>query len=247
MAAGILPPPSSITGRGGVLALDPAQTSTFRLINGALAARGTLRFAPATATTGARYLVSGVSVRAADSMARALYVSGERMNVPRTMHTQAVPTRIALYKGAPGNMDQGWTEWLFDSFGFKYALIGPADLRDTTLGSRFDVVVMASQGLTSAGRGGRGGPPAAAAPAGRGGGAPAMSAEDSARVAGIDAFVRGGGTVVAWNQGTASLISALRLPVQNVVAGVPRALLAAASKPFTPRTNFPSNRLKRTP
>ncbi|MGH9204497.1 MAG: M14 family metallopeptidase, partial [Vicinamibacterales bacterium] len=44
----------------------------------------------------------------------------------------------------------------------------------------------------------------------------------SARVAGIDAFVRGGGTVVAWNQGTASLISTLQLPVRNVVAGVPR-------------------------
>ena len=49
-----------------------------------------------------------------------------------------------------------------------------------------------------------------------------MSGEDSARVAGIEAFVRGGGTVVAWNQGTASLISALKLPVQNVVAGVAR-------------------------
>jgi hypothetical protein len=155
-------------------------------------------------------------------MAKALHVNGDRMNVPRNVATQSVPTRIALYKAAPGNMDQGWTEWLFDSYGFKYTLIGPADLRDSTLGSRFDVIVMASQGLTSAGRGGRGGPPAGAAPAGRGGGAPAMSAEDSARVVGIDAFVRGGGTVVAWNQGTASLISALQLPVRNVVQGVPR-------------------------
>ena len=224
MAAGIVPPPSLIHGRGSVIALDPAQNNAFRFINGALAAKGTVRYAASTATTGARYLVAGISARAADSMAKALNVNGDRMNVPRTVATQAVPTRIALYKAAPGNMDQGWTEWLFDTYGFKYTLIGPADLRDTTLGSRFDVVVMASQGLTSAGRGGRGGPPAGAAPAGRGGGggAPALSAEDSARVAGIDAFVRGGGTVVAWNQGTASLISALQLPVRNVVQGVPR-------------------------
>jgi hypothetical protein len=222
MAAGIVPPPSNIRGRGNVLAIDPAQNNTFRLINGALAAGGTVRFSPATATTGARYLVGGISARAADSMARALYVSGERMNVSRGMVTRTVPARIALYKGAPGNMDQGWTEWLLDSWNFKYSLIGPADLRDPQLGSRFDVILMASQGLTSAGRGGRGGPPAGAAPAGRGGGAPPMSAEDSARIAGIDAFVRGGGTVVAWNQGTTSLISALQLPVRNVVAGVPR-------------------------
>jgi ribosomal protein S18 acetylase RimI-like enzyme len=145
------------------------------------------------------------------------------MNVARNVTTNAVPTRIALYKSAPGNMDQGWTEWLLDTHDFKYTLIGPTDLRDATLGTRFDVILMASQGLTSAGRGGgRGGPPAAGAPAGRAGGPPAMSAEDSARVSAIDAFVRGGGTVVAWNQGTASLISALQLPVRNVVAGVPR-------------------------
>ena len=224
IAAGIVPPAATIPGRGSVLAIDPAQNNAFRLINGALAAKGSIRYAPASATTGARYVVAGVNQRVADSMAKAMHVNGERMNLPRTMTTQAVPTRIALYKAGPGNMDQGWTEWLFDSYGFKYTLIGPADLRDSTLGSRFDVVVMASQGLTSSGRGGRGGPPAGAAPAGRGGGgaAPALSGEDSARVAGIDAFVRGGGTVVAWNQGTGSLISALQLPVRNVVQGVPR-------------------------
>jgi hypothetical protein len=229
IAAGIVPPPSSITGRGSALALDPAQNNAFRLINRALAGGASLRFAPATATRGARYLLAGKNAQRLDSMARELWVSGERMNVARNMTTHAVPSRIALYKASGGNMDEGWTEWLLDTHGFKYTLIGPSGLRDTTLGSRFDVILMASQGLTSAGRGGgRGGAPGAGAPAagapGRGaGGAPAaLSAEDSARVASIDAFVRGGGTVVAWNQGTASLIAALQLPVRNVVAGVPR-------------------------
>ena len=221
MAAGIVPPPALIHGRGSAIALDPAQNNAFKFMNGALAAKGTIRYAASTPTTGARYLVAGINARVADSLAKIFNVSGDRMNVPRTVATQAVPTRIALYKAGPGNMDQGWTEWLFDSYGFKYTLIGPVELRDSTLGSRFDVIVMASQGITSAGRGGRGGPPAAAAPGGRGG-APASSAEDSARVAAIDSFVRGGGTIVAWNQGTASLISALQLPVRNVVQGVPR-------------------------
>jgi hypothetical protein len=223
MAAGIVPPPASITGRGSALALDPAQNNAFRLINRAVAEGMTLRLMPPTATRGARYLLAGRNAQRIDSMAKALWVSGERMNVSRAMQTVAVPTRIALYKAAPGNMDQGWTEWLLDTHDFRYTLIGPADLRNGNLGERFDVILMASQGLTSAGRGGRGGPPAAGAPAGRGGGAPpAMSTDDSARVASIDAFVRGGGTVVAWNQGTTSLISTLQLPVRNVVAGVPR-------------------------
>ena len=36
----------------------------------------------------------------------------------------------------------------------------------------------------------------------------------------VDAFVRSGGTVVAWNQGATSLMSALSLPVRNVVEGL---------------------------
>jgi hypothetical protein len=38
----------------------------------------------------------------------------------------------------------------------------------------------------------------------------------------IDEFVRGGGTLVTWNQGASAAIAALRLPVRNVVAGLPR-------------------------
>ena len=222
VAAGIVPPAASITGRGSALALDPAQNNTFRVINQALAAGATVRYAPATATRGARYLVAGSNPQRIDSMAKSLWVSGERMNVARTLTTAAVPTRIALYKASAGNMDQGWTEWLLDTHSFKYTLIGPADIRDPNLGSRFDVILMASQGLTSAGRGGGRGGAGGGAPGGRGGAQPAVSSEDSTRIAAVDAFVRGGGTVVAWNQGTASLISALQLPVRNVVAGVAR-------------------------
>ena len=222
-AAGIVPPAPTITGRGSALALDPVQTNSFRVINRAIAEGATVRYMPPSATRGGRYLIAGPNAQRVDAIAKELWVSGERMNIARGMATAAVPTRIALYKGAPGNMDQGWTEWLFDSYGFKYTLIGPADLRDPNLGARFDVIVMASQGLTSAGRGGgRGGAPAAGTGGGRGGPPPAVSSDDSSRVAGIDAFVRGGGTVVAWNQGTASLIASLQLPVRNVVAGVPR-------------------------
>ena len=50
--------------------------------------------------------------------------------------------------------------------------------------------------------------------------APDSSAADEQRA--VDEFVRGGGTVVAWNQGANSIISALHLPVRNVVAGLPR-------------------------
>jgi hypothetical protein len=219
-AAGIVPPSGGVRGSGDALALDPAQNNSFRLINRALAAGGTLRYQPAAGSTGGRYLVSGVDSARLGSWARDLGVSAHRASSGSAI---AAPTRVALYKASPGNMDEGWTEWLFDTHDFKYALISPTDLRAGNLGARFDVIVFASQGLTAGGRGfGRGGGGGGGGGRGGGAGADSAAAEDSARVRAVDEFVRGGGTVVFWNQGTTSAINALRLPVRNVIAGVAR-------------------------
>lgn len=223
-AAGIVPLPGSLTGRGNVVLLDPAQTNTFRFINRAIADGGSVRFVPAAAGQGARYAVAGSPSGSFARWAEELGIRGER--VGRIPASSLAPTRIALFKAAPGNMDQGWTEWLLDTWGYQYTMIGPAELQASNLGARFDVLVMASQNLLpGGGRGGRGGGGVPGAVGGRGGGAGAAAAaanQDSARVRAVDEFVRGGGTVVAWNQGTTSLISALQLPVRNVVAGVAR-------------------------
>ena len=220
-AAGIVPAPGRISGSGANVILDPAQNNSFRLINRALASGGSLRFTAATANQPGRYVVSGIPAATLDRWAQDLWVQAARTGSGGAAGAVRAPTRIALYKGAPGNMDQGWTEWLLDSHEFKYTLVTPADVRAGNLDARFDVIIFASQGLGPAGgRGGRGG---GGGGAGRGGGPPAGPAQpvDSTATA-IEAFVRSGGTVVVWNQGTSSFINALRLPVRNVVAGVSR-------------------------
>jgi hypothetical protein len=218
-AAGIVPAPGAIAGTGDQLVLDPAQNASFQMINRALAQGATLRFAPATTGSGAKYLVSGVDPAKADAWAKELYVRAERTAASSAPMSVAAPTRIAIYKSAPGVMDEGWTEWLFDTNGFKYSLIAPADLHAGNLSSRFDVIVFASQGLgAGGGRGGRGGGGGRAG-GGRGGAADSVAAEE---IRAVDEFVRGGGTVVAWNQGATSIANALHLPVRNVVAGLQR-------------------------
>jgi hypothetical protein len=219
-AAGIVPAPGGITGSGDQLVLDPTQNASFQLINRALAQGATLRFAPTTgAGTTGKYIVSGVDPAKADAWAKELYVRAERVAASSAPPSVAVPTRIAVYKSAPGVIDEGWTEWLFDTNAFKYSLITPADIRAGNLTSRFDVIVFASQGLgAGGGRGGRVG-------GGRAGGGGRDAAPDSAaaeEIRAVDEFVRGGGTIVAWNQGATAIINALRLPVRNVVAGLPR-------------------------
>jgi hypothetical protein len=209
-AAGIVAPAGGITGSGGQILLDPAQNNSFRLINRGLADGGTLAFVPASNGGAAHYVLSGVAASKADAWAKELSVRAERV-ASAPSGTIAAPTRIAIYKSQPGVMDEGWTEWLFDTYGFKYTLITPEDVRAGNLGARFDAVVIASQPIAAAG--GRGG---------RGGGARANPAADSATVSAFDDFVKSGGTLVAWNQGATSLVTSLHLPVRNVVAGVNR-------------------------
>ncbi len=231
-AAGIVPPPGGLTGSGDVVSLDPAQTNAFRLINRALGAGGSVRYEPAAGGKAARYLVSGVDATKLGAWASELWVRGERMS-SAAGSSIPVATRIALYKASPGNMDEGWSEWLLDTHGYRYSLIGPDDLKGGNLSSRFDAILFGSQALSAGGRGfGRGG--GGGGRGGRGGGRgapPSQAAQDSARmramddstrVRAVDEFVRGGGTVVFWNQGTSSAIGTFQLPVRNVVAGVSR-------------------------
>jgi hypothetical protein len=217
-AAGIDPLPGQITGNGSLVVLDPAQNNSFAFLNRALSASAQLRFAPATSSRGGRWVVGGIDSATAERFSSDLFVRAERANPDALPNVVAAPTRIALYKAAPGNMDEGWTEWLLDTNGFHYTLISPNDLHSGNLASRFDVVLVASQSLTTGGRGGRGGGGGVAAPADTAN----QRAEDSLRVRAFDEFVRAGGTLVAWNQGATATANALHLPVRNVVGGLPR-------------------------
>ncbi len=213
MAAGIEPIAGGISGSGDAVTVDPAQNNAFRLINRALAEGGSLNFEPATAERTARYVLAGVARGTLDAWARELAVHAE--GTPGPVTGAVVPARIALYKGAPGNMDEGWTEWLLDTHGFKYTLITPADMQAGNLNGRFDVIVFASQRLGAGG--GRGG-----GRGGRGAALPDSNAPPDPTVRAVNEFVRGGGTAVFWNDGAAAAINALQLPVRNVVAGLPR-------------------------
>ena len=83
-------------------------------------------------------------------------------------------------------MDEGWLEWLFDQYGFKYSIITNADVQGGDLGSRFDVVIMASDGARTITEGFTPGTVPARYEGGIG----------DVGIRNLDAFVRGGGTLV---------------------------------------------------
>ncbi len=57
--------------------------------------------------------------------------------------------RIGLYKGFVASMDEGWTRWLFEQFGFAYTSVNNAEIRGGRLGGKYDVIVFADQSPAS--------------------------------------------------------------------------------------------------
>jgi hypothetical protein len=56
--------------------------------------------------------------------------------------------RVALYQPWQANMDEGWTRWLLEQFGFAYTGVRNADIGVGGLHQKFDAIVFADQTST---------------------------------------------------------------------------------------------------
>jgi hypothetical protein len=192
-----------ITGSGARISLDPGQNQSCRVLNRALAARASVRFG-----NGA-YIVDGVPAATMQSWIDELGVQATRTSATGEA---AVRARVAVYKPWRASMDEGWTRWLFDQYQFPYTTITNADFRAGNLRSRFDVIVLASDGAALL----RDGYAKGSVPARYEGGIGIDGVSELA------AFVRHGGTLVCLNQSSDFAIEQLQLPVRNVVATLNR-------------------------
>jgi hypothetical protein len=239
VARALVPPPGRVTGAGPALALSPAHNNTFKAINRAWRAGGSVRFVPGAG--GGRYIVSGLPEEAGNDLVSALALAAERGPAP-TGPAAASRPRLGLFL-ANTSMDEGWTRWVLDAYEFDYARVSGAEIQAGALRDRFDVMVITDEARGvlegGAGRGGRGAAPGAAGAASTAGGAgagggvagreggglaqPGAQAPDNdARIRALDAFVRAGGTLVCFNRSSQWAIDSLKLPVRNVVAGLNR-------------------------
>ena len=212
-AAAIVPPPGSASGDGPVLSIGAAQNNAFRAINRAWTLGGAVQFADG------HYLLSGLSPEQEDDLVKTFALAAER-----TSATGAPVRRpkIGLFQPWSGSMDEGWTRWLLEQYGFDYVVLHPDDLKAPLTG-KVDVVVFADDAripMEGAGRGGRGG-----AQGGQGRGGRAVRPEYAATlnagdVQALEQFVRGGGMCIFVNSATAFPIQQFKIPVRNVVAGL---------------------------
>ncbi len=120
--------------------------------------------------------------------------------------------RVGMYQRYwGGNMDEGWTRLLLENFGFPYETLRDADLTADNLSANYDVVLLPQDDMEM-----MLGPdtdayellPPEEYRSGFG--------EDGAEA--LHAFVRGGGTLVAFAEAAELPIEMFGLPVENVVA-----------------------------
>ena len=120
-------------------------------------------------------------------------------------------SRIGLYKSYVPAIDEGWTRWLLEDFGFPYQNLLNPDIDAGNLRQRFDVIVFPDQPASQIATGFEPG----TMPQEYTGGLNAKAA------ANLHTFAEQGGTLVFLNRSANYAVEHLHLDVKNVVAGVP--------------------------
>ena len=210
---------ASASGTAGYL-ISGSVNDAFTIANRVLKANGEVfRLAKPMTTNGKTYGAGSFYVTASAAVTPALQAAAKELGVnmegtaarPDANSTKLTPKRVALWDTQTGSMSSGWTRYLLERFEFPFQVVCGAGFDDTDLKSKYDVIVLPSDGNIGGGGGGgrggggggRGGEPAAANPpsndpdlrslcevtTGTGTGATAL--------ANIKKFVEAGGIVVA--------------------------------------------------
>jgi hypothetical protein len=118
--------------------------------------------------------------------------------------------RIGLYKSYVPAIDEGWTRWLLENFGFAYQSVLNPDIDAGNLRRRFDVIVFPDQPASQI----AGGFEPGTMPQEYTGGLTAKAA------ANLKSFAEQGGTLVFLNRSANYAVEHLHLDVKNALAGV---------------------------
>ncbi len=136
---------------------------------------------------------------------------------PNVKQKAVQPQRLGLYKSAISNMDEGWTRFVLEDYGFDYHSVANAALRAESLRKSYDVIIFPDQNADEL----ENGFAEKEMPAEYVGGLGETGVRNLRR------FVEEGGTIVALNEATEFFIKKFWLRVENVVAKVERTNFSA--------------------
>jgi len=200
-----------MTGRGTAFTFPYAGPDTAIAINRLLDRGARVSFAPES-----QVRVSGIARTAFDAATRelGLRVTASEPATAAAFGEFAVrPPRIALYSPwTGGNIDEGWTRWVLEQYGFRATTVHNEDLKTPKLRQRFDAILIPDQNPREIIDGFTG---QNIRPEYRGG-------IGETGVENLQAFVSDGGTLIALGTACDLIIDRFSVPVQNMKRGLRR-------------------------
>jgi hypothetical protein len=208
-------PAAEVQGTGGTFILSHQSNASFRVINDVLAAGGSVSFVqdevktPQGMEKGA-IVVSGVSRASITDLSKKYAVSLSAAD-KAPEHVIAVhKARVGLYRPWDASIDEGWTRWILEQYGYAPVSLYNADMRSGGLRDRVDVLILPDMRRQQLMEGFREG----IVPGQYAGGLGEEGLDN------LREFVRRGGTLIAFNQTAATLLPLLSLPVKDALDGL---------------------------
>jgi hypothetical protein len=209
------PPALEVQGSSGTFVLSHQSNASFRVINDVLAAGGSVSFAqdeirtPQGMEKGA-IVVSGVSRTAIGDLSKKYAVSLSSADKTAEHVIALHKARVGLYRPWDASIDEGWTRWILEQYGYAPVSLYNADMRSGGLRDRIDVLILPDMRRQQLMEGFREG----IVPGQYAGGLGEEGLDN------LREFVRRGGTLIAFNQTAATLVPLLSLPVKDVLDGL---------------------------
>jgi zinc carboxypeptidase len=218
--AGLPPTPGSVDGSGASFTFDDKGPDTAIAINRLLKDGARVAFeAPS------RVAVTNVPRSKMDQIAKDFGLAVKAGAEPRTRNPEPNLTnpeprtlnlrapRVAMYQPwTGGNMDEGWTRWVLEQYGFNLTSIHNDDIRGGKLHQKFDAIILADQNPRDIVEGFD---------------APAIRPEYRGGIgeAGVDnlkQFIADGGTLITMGNACDLAIDRLPIPVRDLKRGLSR-------------------------
>ncbi len=170
---------------------------------------------------GARAFPAGTWVApSSDELRRALVADGGAVDIlqdifplwerPEDSLELARPPRIGVYSSYVPCIEEGWTRFVLDDYGFPYTSLVDSDIREGNLEARFDCVLIPHQAVRQIHRGFNRAYYASRFSGGLG----------DRGLQNLREFAERGGTIIAWDDSARLLVRRLQLPATNPLAGI---------------------------
>ncbi len=208
-------PPRAIQGTGTAYVISHQANASFAALNEVLWSGGQASFSktelttPAGGETGA-IILSGLDRDRMAEITRKHSVSALVIARPPQDALVTKKPRVGLYRSWTGNIDEGWTRWILENYGFAPVTLRNGDIQAGHLRERLDAIILPDAGTKQIMDGFLPG----TIPGQYAGGLGEPGADA------LRTFVRAGGTLIAFNSASLMAIESFDLPVTNVLDGL---------------------------